>query len=227
MAKSLLRLEARKLRKKGISVKKIAEYLHVSKSSASIWVRDIIMSIDQLEDLKKASLEGSARGRIRNAFLQKEKWQKNMEEFKRLGQEIIGNLNDRELLITGLALYWGEGSKKDRRVQFCNSDPIMIQFLIKWLKRCFDIKDQEIRCRVGINEIHKKRDSYVKDYWSKITGISIDQFTKTSFKKVNNKKIYENFNNYYGTLSVEVKHPSRFYAKIIGLIDGLSKSIMI
>ena len=73
MAKSLLRLEARKLRKKGVSVKKIAKYLKVSKSSASRWVRDIVLTVEQLENLRKSSLEGAERGRLRNALIQKDK----------------------------------------------------------------------------------------------------------------------------------------------------------
>lgn len=221
MAKSLLRLEARKLRKKGVSVKKIAQYLKVAKSSASIWTRDIILTVEQLENLKKSSLEGAERGRLKNALLQKEKWRKNMEEFKKSGIENIGKLTDKEFLIAGLALYWGEGYKKGRRLQFCNSDPKMIKFLLLWLQRCFRVSNLDIRCRVGINYIHNKREDIVKEYWSKVTGIPLGQFTRTSFKKVENKKIYANFNDHYGTLSVEVSQPSRFYGKIIGLIEGL------
>lgn len=225
MAKSLLRLEARKLRKKGVSVKKIAQYLKVAKSSASIWTRDIILTVGQLENLKQASLDGSERGRLNNALLQKEKWRKKMEEFKKLGIANMGKLNDREFLIAGLALYWGEGYKKGRRLQFCNSDPKMIKFLLLWLQKCFDISSLDIRCRIGINYIHAKRENIVRKYWAEITGIPLGQFTRTSFKKVENKKQYANFNDYYGTLSVEVSRPSRFYGKIIGLIDGLSVSM--
>ncbi|MDP2586081.1 MAG: hypothetical protein Q8P29_04340 [Candidatus Levybacteria bacterium] len=225
MAKSLLKLEARKLRKKGVSVKKIAKYLKVAKSSASIWTRDIILTVEQLENLRQSSLEGSERGRLKNALLQKEKRRKKMEEFKRLGIASIGKLTSRELLIAGLALYWGEGYKKGRRLQFCNSDPKMIKFLLLWLQECFDINSLDIRCRIGINYIHAKRENIVKNYWAKLTKIPLTQFTRTSFKKVENKKIYANFNDYYGTLSVEVSRPSRFYGKIIGLIEGLSVSM--
>lgn len=224
MAKSQLRLQARELRKKGISVNKIALELNVAKSTASLWVRDIVLSIEQLEILKNASVLGAERGRLKGALIQKERRLKALEEYKKLGLETIGNLTDRELLIAGIALYWGEGCKKTREVQFCNSDPKMIQFLLIWLKKCFDIELQEIRCKVGINEIYKKREKQIKEYWSKVTGIPLEQFTKTSFKHVLNKKIYGNFDCHYGTLSVKLKQPSRFYGKIIGLIDGLAES---
>ena len=224
MAKSQLRIQARELRRKGISVNKIALELKVAKSTASIWVRNIILSIEQLEGLRNASLVGAERGRLKGALMHKERRVKSLEAYKRMGIETIGSLSDRELLIAGLALYWGEGSKKTREVQFCNSDPQMIVFLLVWLRQCFDIKIAEIRCKVGVNEIHKEREEKIKKYWADVTGIPLGQFTKTSFKAVINKKVYDNFDEHYGTLSIKVRQPARFYAKIIGLIEGLAKS---
>lgn len=224
MAKSLLKLKARELRRQGISVKYIAEELHITKSSVSLWVRDIILSIEQLEALRKSSLQGAERGRLKSALLQKERRIKQLEEHKSSGIKTIGALTDRELLIAGLALYWGEGSKKDRKVQFCNADPQMVRFLLDWLQRCFGIELKELRCIVGINAIHIQREAIVKAYWSKITGIPLEQFTKTSFKKVTNQKVYDNFDNHYGTLSIKVMQPARLYGKILGLIEGLANT---
>lgn len=221
MAKYLLRQKARKLRRKGISVKRIAEYLSVSKSTASVWVRDIILSVEQLEELKDIMLRGSELGRTKGALVQKERRLRFIEESRTKGIAELPSITERELLIAGLALYWGEGSKKSQEVEFCNSDPKMIQFLLLWLKKCFGVTPDEIKCCVGINEIHIKREEIVKDYWSKISGIPLSQFRKTSFKKVKNSKVYENFNDHYGTLSVIVSKPSRFYFKILGLIEGL------
>jgi len=224
MAKYLLRQKARMLRRKGISVKRIAFSLGVSKGTASIWVRDIILSVEQLESLRKLSIAGAERGRLKSAFLQKERWNKKREEARKDGVKAIGNLTDRELLIAGIALYWAEGCRKTRVVEFCNSDPTMVQFLLLWLKKCFLVNLEDVRCTVGINEIHKEREQKVKDYWADISGIPLTQFMKTSFKKAQNKKVYENFNDHYGTLSVHIVQPSRFYVKILGLIDGLASA---
>jgi len=221
MAKYLLRNRARELRRKGISVKGIAEYLGVSKSTASIWVRDIILTVEQLEKLRNIMLRGSELGRTKGALVQKERRLKFIKESRNKGIAELSSISERELLIAGLALYWGEGGKKNQGVNLCNSDPKMIQFLLLWLKKCFEIMPNEIRCCVGINQMHRKREKVVRDYWSKISGIPISQFRKTSFKKVKNSKIYENFNEHYGTLSVIVTKPSRFYFKILGLIEGL------
>ncbi len=224
MAKFLLKLKARKLRKRGLSVLKIAEYLGVSKSSVSVWTRDIILSVEQAEKLKKSMLKGAELGRFKGSLVQKQRRLKRIEEAKREGIKKLANLQEREFLVAGLALYWGEGSRKSQEVEFCNSDPRMIQFLLLWLQKCLNVPISDIRCKVGINEIHRKREQTVKDYWSNITGISLSQFRKTNFKRVKNKKVYENFNEHFGTLSISVAKPSRFYFKILGLIDGLNEA---
>lgn len=224
MAKYRIRLEARKLRKQGVSVGDIAQKLNVSKSSVSIWSRDIILSIEQLEKLRNARLKGAERGRLKSVLLQKEKRLKNMEAYKIMGIKTVGSLTDREFLIAGLALYWGDGSKKDRKVELCNSDPAIIQFFIAWLKKYFSIETRDLRCYIRINQIHQGRGSLIKEFWSRITGIPLSQFTKISYKKIKNKKVYDNFDSYYGTVAIRVLQPSRFYGKIIGLINGLDNT---
>jgi len=224
MAKPLLRIEAREMRAKGESVKEIARRLGVSKSTASLWVRDIILSVEQLEKLRKQSLKGAELGRLRSALKQKERRLKLIEESEKQGIKRLKNLTEREFFVAGLALYWAEGSKKTREVTFCNSDPKLITFMIEWIKRCFDIKTEELAAYVGINEIHKSREKIVREYWSKISRIPLNQFRKTSFKKTKNKKVYKNFDRHYGTLAIKLLKSARNYYKIMGLIEGLSEA---
>ncbi len=222
MAKSLLRLKARKLRKRGVSVKKIASLLGVAKSTASLWVRDIILTIEQLEDLHEISLKGAELGRLRGALAQKRKRLLMIDYYKEEGSGVIARLTNRDLLIAGVALYWGEGSRKKRSVEFCNSDPEMVKFLLAWFTKCFNVSKDRFICRVDINQIHAVRDQVVREYWSKLADIPLSQFKRTSLKKVNNKKIYDNFNEHYGTFRVIVSRPGMLYYKIMGLIYGLA-----
>lgn len=222
MAKYDLRLKAREMRSAGESVKKIAQNLGIAKSTVSIWVRDIILSVEQLESLKNNSIKGAERGRLLSAFMQKERRHKLMEDSYLDGKEYLGKISDREFLIAGLALYWGEGSKKSRNLRINNSDPKMLVFMLNWFRKFFSIKNDDIRLIVGINVIHKKRDKIVRKYWSDITGVPLNYFRKTSFKKINNKKVYSNYDQYFGVLTIDVLKPTRFYYKIIGLIEALA-----
>lgn len=223
MAKFLLRMEARKLREEGLSIKQIAKQLVISKSTASRWVRDVTLSDQLLEKLRNNQLAGAERGRLKTKLLNQEKRLRISKSAREIGYSMLQNITERELLIAGLALYWGEGCKTDgnRRIEFCNSDPKMIEFLIHWLKKSFNIGINDIACNVGINEIHSHREQLVKEYWSKISGIPLEQFRKTSLKRVLNKKIYKNLDQHFGTFTVRVNKSTNLYYKIIGLIEGL------
>lgn len=91
-----------------------------------------------------------------------------------------------------------------------------------WLKKCFNVRPENLICVVGINEMHRSRENIVKGYWSRFTRIPLKQFRKTSFKKVPTKKVYENFDEHYGTLSILVVKSTNLYYKINGLMEGLS-----
>lgn len=221
MAKSKVRLKAIALRQQGESIKVIAKKLNVSKSTASLWTRHIILSVEQYEELNHRKIKGGELGRLKSALIQKER---RIKKYSDTYNEIVSDLKSlskREKLLIGTALYWAEGTKRGQRVDFCNSDPNLIKFMVSWFKEHFDIKNNEFRIQLGINEDHFHREEEVKNYWSKITGIPLLQFTKTSFKHAKLKKVYENFNEYFGTPKIYVSRPSRIHSRIIGLIQYL------
>lgn len=222
MAKSEQKIKARELRKKGGSVKDIAVVLGVSKSTASLWVRDIILTVKQLESLKQKMLQGSELGRTKGAFVQKQRRIDLEKSLEKQSVQEINSLSDRELLVSGLCLYWGEGSKKQRELSWCNSDPQLVNFMIFWLNQCYGIEKNRIVANVAINESHKERNEIVRQYWSDIIDLPLSQFTNTSFKKTKLHKIYENFNEHYGTLRVRVLKPGVLWYKIVSQIKALS-----
>ena len=212
------------MRTKGKSVIVIARKLGIAKSTVSVWVRDIILSIEQLETLRQHSLIGRERGRILGALAQKNKRIKLQKECNKEGIKNIGQLTKRELMLAGVSLYWAEGTKKSRQVRFCNSDPDLINFMIEWLRKYFNVDTKNLKLTVGLNEIHKPREKIVKEYWSRKIGIPLSQFRNSSFKRVTNKKVYDNYNDHYGTLNIDLLKPARIYYKIMGLIHGMGKA---
>ena len=225
MAKSNERNKAIKLLQKGESIKEIAKKIGVSKSSVSIWCRDVILTKAQVKKLHESMIKGSYAGRMKGARMQYERRLKVIEAAEIHGRAEIENLSTRDLLISFISLYWGEGSKKSRQFAINNSDSDMVRFIIKALRRLWGIKKERFVLTIGINEVHRKRNRAVINYWSKITGMPKDQFRKTIFIKAKNKKHYDNFKTHYGTLTVKVKKSSDLYYKTMGLIKGLVDSI--
>jgi len=63
--------EARRLRRLGWSVKEIERHLSVSRSSVSLWVRDVTLTKEQIEELhrRSATSPGQLAGAAANAAL--------------------------------------------------------------------------------------------------------------------------------------------------------------
>ncbi len=228
MAGITKKLLAQEFRRKGLSIGEIAKRLEMQKSgSISEWCKDIILSPKQKNILDERMAAGSFKGRT--SFLKRleEEKIKNAKILTNQGIKDIGNISRRDLFISGISLYWSEGYKYKggEQVGFTNSDPRMILFIIKWFREICDIEDNKFSFQVKINKVHKNRIRSVENYWSKITGFPISQFNKSVLIKSKSKKIYQNHNNYYGTLRVTIRQSPYLRKRINGWIQGLTKDI--
>lgn len=224
MARSKEKNKALELRRQGESIREIAKRVGVAKSTASLWCRDIQLSSRQINILHERMVKGGYKGRMKGARAQYDRRLEKIEEEKRWGRTQIKKLSERELFLVGLALYWGEGNKKTRGVRISNSDPAIINLMIRWLREIWKIEPERFTFSIFINIIHKDRVNDVEMYWSKKTGIPREQFYKTILIKAKNKKVYKNFNIHYGTAMLGIRRPAEIYYKIMGLIDALSQA---
>lgn len=86
----------------------------------------------------------------------------------------------RELLITGIMLYWAEGWKKNSTyVSFTNSDPQMVVLFAKFLREICGV--QESRLRLKLHLYNDQNEKILKNFWANITDIPLYQFNATYF----------------------------------------------
>ncbi|MEK9157599.1 MAG: hypothetical protein AAB638_00215 [Patescibacteria group bacterium] len=220
MSKFIQKIQAQKLRRKGFSIKDISKKLLVSKSTTSVWCRDIKLSPTQTRDLIKLKDKYVTMGRLKGARVQKEKRLKRLEVAKQEAQK-LKKLSINEFWIAGLSLYLAEGSKTMGRVQFTNTNPKMIRFMLRWFKKFYNISKSDIRCSVLISQVHIKRDGLIKRYWQKYLNIKPEIFTDIRYTKTNPSKIYSNHDNYFGTFSFRVNKSSNILYKINALNERL------
>lgn len=221
MAKSKLKLEARILRKNGTSIKQIAKKLKVSVSSVSVWCRDILFTDDQKKHLRA---KGQARGyEARMDALQRRKnlFDNHIKQIKLDAKNEVGALSNRDLFVAGIALYWGEGFKKDHLAGLATTDKNIAMFYITWLKRCFNVTSDRLILRVTINEMKKHLAEGIINWWSSQLGIDTSQFSKPYFQKSQWKKEYESENEYHGVIRIKVRRSINILRKIMGYIEGL------
>jgi len=165
--KYMERAKARELRAQAWTLVEIARELGVSKASVSVWVRDVDFT-------PRPRNRGHPAGPSHPMRVKKE------AEIARCRHEAvdrIGSLSERDRLMYALALYAGEGSKRDDKIVFANSDPQLIRVFLGWLRREFDIDESRLRMRLYLHEdLDLDR---ALEFWSEATGIPITQFQKT------------------------------------------------
>lgn len=158
--------QARRLRRTGLPLAEIAATLGVSRSSVSLWVRDVEFT----------PLPRPPRGRRRAPNALQRRKQAEVDRLVEEGRARVGRLSEREFLVAGIALYAGEGSKGDGRVRFVNSDPRMVVFFCTWLRHFFAIDEARLRLALYL---HQGLDlPAAMAFWSACTDIPGSQFTK-------------------------------------------------
>jgi hypothetical protein len=202
--------EARRLRALGRTMPDIAGELGVSRSSVSLWTRDVPVEL------------GPRRLRPRQPNALERRKAAEIAELLDDGRARIGPLSDRDLLIAGTALYAGEGTKRDGVVAFANSDPAMVVLFCTWLRRFFDIDERRLRLSLYL---HEGLDLVaVQQFWCDVTGIPISQCNKP-YRAIPAAGIRNNKHK-YGCVSVRYAC-ARTHRGVIGLVRALLGSTTI
>lgn len=227
MAKYTKRSQARSMRKNGISIVIIAKKLDVSKSSVSMWCRDIILTQEQNERLNKNRGVSFMNGRRLGAETNRLKKLKAIESANTLGLKTIRKISKRDLLLACVALYWCEGSKTDSTssFMFVNSDPEMVLIMKNFLMTIMGVIEEDIFCCIQINKIHQKRIEKVLIFWQKLLKLKESQIRKPYFINTKVSKIYDNYDDYYGVCRLVVKRSKYLKYKMLGLIKALKLNI--
>lgn len=210
--------EAIKLRKQGFSYSEILKLVPISKSTLSVWLRDIGLAKRQKQKLteKRRLAQIKAQEACRNKRIEKEK------EIIRLAKKQIKIISKRDLWILGSALYWAEGTKQKKnnvsqKVTFNNSDPNMILLFNKWLLEACKLPLERLAYSIYI---HRTADTEkAKKYWEKLLKTKIEKiYFKDHKPRTNRKNIDENYN---GLLRIDVRKSTDLNRKIHGWVLGI------
>ena len=222
MAKIKEREKALLIRSQGVSISDIARKIGVSKSTVSMWCRDITLSSEAISNISRRSETKSTESLLKYTESLRMKRFLNTTVSKEKGKNKIGKLSKRDIYCIGLGLYWGEGYKRgSQEFGFTNSDSAMIRFYIKWLNIVFKVSSEDLILRVSINEQHQFRIDEVERHWSKLTLVPLSNFTKPSLIKTQSKKIYSNSENHFGTLRIKVRKGTSMRREVLGALEAL------
>jgi len=187
--------------KEKLSVKEIAEHFKVSADAATFFVR-------------KHNIKRRTQAEARAVWFDK---QKPSFTKRKLNSDSL-----KELAVIGAMLYWGEGYKGNDKlpahiVDFANSDHKMILLFLRFLRSVFILDEKKFR--VYLYCYSNQDISKIINFWSKITEIPKNQFTKpyvkNDFKVTANKMPYGLIHVRYSDkkLLLEIKSMIESYVK--------------
>lgn len=219
----------RAFRKKGKTYTEISEVLKLPKSTVAWWLKDFKLS----KEIEKKIIEKS-RKKWRKAItdynnvygkLRSQKAAAIREKYKQKGIKEIKKISKKELKLIGSALYWAEGGKKNRNsLRFSNSDPLMIEVIMKFFREVCNIPNEKIKARIHIYpQINPK---IATNYWKKVTNLPRINFQKHQIQISQASKRKRPRNTLpYGTLHLTVNN-TEMICRVKGWIQGISKNLM-
>jgi transcriptional regulator with XRE-family HTH domain len=215
-AKDDLRARARGLREQGFDYEDIAARLGVSKSSVSLWVRDMPRPARlSYGECQRRSAEGV--GQYWEAERPAREAQR--EAIRAAAAAEVGTLSEREIRIAGAIAYWCEGAKSKpyaprRRVSFINSDPELVRLFLRFLEVAAIPRDR-LTFRVYI---HEHADIVAAGrFWAAVTLADQSQFRSPTLKRHNPRTLRKNVSGgYHGCLRIDVLRSSALYHQIEG-----------
>jgi hypothetical protein len=182
-----IRLKAVELRRKGYSLKELSDQLKISKATASLWSRNIVLNERARMRLVMVKRRGQLAG-ARSRKLQTKTFEENY--LKEASLEIQSNPNYNKIICA--MIYWCEGGKNAKSgVAFTNSDPKLIRTFLKLLREGFDLDESKFHPCIHLHSYHSPQKQL--DFWAKVTDINKQQFIKPYQKANSGKRIRENY----------------------------------
>ena len=174
MKQAELLKKAVKLRQQGYSFKEIGERFNISKSTASLWLRNIKVSASGKTRLLKLGDTGRQKGATTNKRKRREVWQR-MSVKTVVFKKHLSNYSPDDLKILLAMLYWGEGYKNGRSLVFMNSDPEMIRSYLFLLRKSFKINESKLKAVIHLHTYHDREEMI--NFWSRVTKIEKNNFS--------------------------------------------------
>lgn len=226
MAKPELRAEARDLRRGGHTYDEISERLGVSKSSVSLWVRDVPY-VPNPERRSRVQAHVRAMAEARWSEYRSER-DGRRDRLRTAAADSVPPLSRDELLRLGALVYWCEGEKEKPwraakgQVTFINSDPQLIDLYLRFLEAA-GVSAERLVFRVHIHETADV-EAAVR-WWAGRVGVPPSTFRPTTLKRHNPRTVRKNTGETYrGCLVIRVRKARELYWMIEGLVAGVHRA---
>jgi len=188
------------LRTQGLSYNEIIKHVDVSKSTLSVWLKDLPLTVQEKEYLRTRLNKNITRGRIKAAAQNRaNRLKREQKTYIRFKQQFEKYKMD-PIFLLGIALYWAEGASKTPMFQFVNSDPVMVQFLYMWSQKYLGVPKERIGVRIYMHKCYSQ--SECERFWTKLLDLQSSQLKRTIFKP--SAHTYKKKPSYHGCVRLEI-----------------------
>ena len=129
--------------------------------------------------------------------------------------------------VVGLIIWWTEGTKAYKRKEYkntwvynidvTNTNPEIIKLFLIFLRNDVGLDESRLKLQLQIHEGDNQKE--IENYWSKITKIPRDRFTKTIIRPIGNK-----VGKSKGTCKIRYSDKQK-YLRLDFLLNNLLKQI--
>ncbi len=164
----------RDLRRVGLSYGEIMEMIPVKKSTLATWCREVELTAEQIEALKqrRSPVPGIPRNTQRKRL-------REIEVIRAQAALEAIHLQDDPFWAMGVALYWAEGCKTNRRLELAHSEPEALRMFMRWIHK-YHRPDATFAAVLNLH--HNNNEPRARGFWSNELSIPVENFTKTFIK---------------------------------------------
>lgn len=222
---------ALKLRLTGRSYGEINRLLGIPKATLSGWFNKLELSAKAKERIAQRVYEKSVTAILKHNRIQTHNAQQNACIVRNMAKSEIVSINNRDLFMLGVSLYWAEGYKRPimqngkiktyHPVTLSNSDPELVKIYLGFLRKVCQVPEKRITGEIRVYEHHNE--AYLLNFWNRATSIPLNQLrTIKNGISISNQRVRPYNTLPYGTIQIRV-NSTELYHKIMGWIEGLSK----
>lgn len=223
-SKSGLKEQAIALRLQGKSYGQILHELRISsKGTLSVWFKKLSLTPDVIQKLEANKRLAAKRGLLAFNRRRTEEIQRSNLQAQEVGEQDVGTLSKRELLLVGAALYWGEGTKSEffPRLAFTNCDPVMVRLFMRFIREILNVKDSSVYA--GIHLYPNTDENMARRFWASQVGIDEQRFYIVRQISKASKRLRRSNLLPHGTVVIKTSKRELFY-RVKGMIKGLAES---
>lgn len=134
---------------------------------------------------------------------------------------MIGDFDERDLFVYGLALYHGEGFKTEASgLGMANTSPDVLLLFVTWLRRFFEIDESRLSVRLYLHA--DLRLGAATTFWSDLLRIPGSQFNKPC--RVVQRGTYRRSKHEFGCPSVRYRN-LLLHRRVMAMIGAISSQI--